>query len=214
MKELREFYIRWMIGLSVPIVLLCIYVAGIIPNIISDYGETCWIVYLLKFLTSRLSILGILTALHFIVNNWLWTVKIIGKPRLDFRGIWEGETTYNKIYLSKINRELPFSTPHTVKIKQSCFNIELTPTRSEDFVNWGSLAANLSDDHTIQYAYWVNYTNMEIFPQEAKGYEELKAIEYKEGKPIELSGKFSHCAEGQKPIYSGFVNFKRKTYKN
>jgi len=214
MKELREFYKRWMIGLSVPIVLLCIHVAGMIPNIISAYGETSWIVNLLNFLISRLPILGILTGLHFIVNNWLWTIRIIGKPELDFRGVWEGETTYNEIYLSKINRELPFSTPHIVKIKQSCFNIELTPTRSKEFVNWGSLAVNLSDDHTIQYAYWVNYTNIEIFPREAKGYEELKAIDYKKGKPIELSGNFYHCTEGQKPTYSGFVNFKRKTYKN
>ena len=214
MKELREFYKRWMIGLSVPIVLLCVYIAGLIPNIITAYGETSWIVNLLNFLISRLPILGILTGLHFIVNNWLWTIRIIGKPELDFRGIWEGETTYNKVYIKKINRELPFSTPHKVKIKQSCFNIELTPTRSEAFVNWGSLAVNLSDDHTIQYAYWVNYTSTEIFPPEAKGYEELKAIDYKKGKPIELSGKFYHCAEGQNPTYSGFVNFKRKTYKN
>jgi len=214
MKELRKYYTSRMITLAVILVVASVSISYFIPNLTSTYGETCWFVIVLKYLISRPAIVGYMTGGHFLINNWLWAIE---KPELDFRGIWNGKTTYERNHQGKTNVDLPFSKDHIVKIKQTCLNIELSPTESDVFKNWGSLAVNLSDEYTIQYAYWVNYADTTLFPSKAKGYEELKVVNSTNPtskKPMKLTGVFYHCAEGQKPVYSGSVDFDRSTFKN
>ena len=201
MDELRKYYNSRFITLAISVVLL-----GIAITVYENkFGiDSLWA----KILTSRPALLVILALGSTLINKWLWRVE---HPELDFMGEWEGETTYSTVHIGSAPDNLPFTSKHELLIDQDCSHFSIAPTNSNDYLNWGSLAANLQDKNTIQYAYWVNYKTHVLFPDEAKGYEELKVTKRDtNNRPMELTGKFHHCVEGQKPVYSGTVKFQRK----
>ncbi|MFY0601640.1 MAG: hypothetical protein JXR03_18345 [Cyclobacteriaceae bacterium] len=210
MEYLHEYYGSRMITVTVVLLLSVLLIpTKLIPFLKGRYGSKHWYVKIMDALTSRTSVLIVITGAHFLINNYLWKLE---KPQYDFDGIWTGTTTYEKVLMGNEPDTLPFTSEHELKIVQSCLDFELAPTDGEDYVNWGSEAANLSDRNTIKYAYWVRYSDLSKFPERAKGYEVLKVLSRdSRGRPIELSGEFFHCAQGQTPVYNGRVIFTRNT---
>ena len=210
MKELLEFYKNWMIYLGV--------FSGFIALILNAYVSP-WLTKkivkkgpLQSIISVTLSLL-VMAACFYYAENYirrdLWKSFY---PDFNYSGIWVGETTYEKAYNSSKDVKLPFTVKHKAIIKQDALSISISPTESHDYVNWGSLAIELRDRNTLGYAYWVRYSNHDLFPDDAIGYEELKAVEYNESTkcPIKLTGEFYHCYQGKTPIYSGIIKFYKK----
>jgi len=146
-----------------------------------------------------------------IINKWAWTLF---HNKLNFSGKWEGCSYYTKIEIGKDgvshNKKSNVVNSHSVNIKQNCLEIQIETSHGPDILSWRTLATNLSDD-ILRYAYEAQYNEAKVGKKEAKGYEEMRVLQRNRWKkPILLSGVFSHCANGERPIYSGKVVFFRK----
>lgn len=207
MKELLDFYTRTLAGFAVTIAASVVLVPHIVlPFLINKLGPDHWVISLANLLTSRFAIVLILGVGAYLIQKWLWKLK---HSELNFDGEWEGETCYTHVWLGTTN--VPFKSKHKARIEQDCLHFMLAPTTGEQYVNWGSLAANLIDKNTIRYAYWVKYSDRNRFPAEVNGYEEMRVTERgSRGRPEELRGNFYHCVQETGPIYSGTVIFRRK----
>ncbi len=163
-------------------------------------------------------------SLLFLGGQWIIKTKIwkLFYKELNFQGNWYGETFYtkleqptNKITLKEFTS---FSKEHDVFIEQDCLHIAIQPSKGESYATWGSTAVYLKDDSTIDFLYWVNYSDSSKFPSTITGQETLSATKFTEkerkGLPILLTGGFYHCAGKEKPIYSGHTIFVRKGYEN
>ena len=206
MSDLLKYYTTRLIGLAVGIALLVLAVDNLlIPFLQKLFGAGHWTIGIASALTSRFSILVAMFGGEFGIRKYLWKWE---HPELDFSGEWVGETIYKTAQIG--SGPVPFSSNHKVKITQDCLSIKISPTTSEEYVNWGSLALEIADGDTLRYAYWVNYSEPSKFPKKAKGYEEMKVTERGgRDKPQEMTGEFLHCAQGMSPVYSGDVIFKR-----
>jgi len=207
MKELLDFYTRTLAGFAVTIAASVVLVPHVVlPFLISKLGPNHWVISAANLLTSRFAIVLILALGAYLIQKWLWKLK---HSELNFDGEWEGETFYTHVWLG--SADVPFKSKHKARIEQDCLHFMLAPTTGEQYVNWGSLAANLIDKNTIRYAYWVKYSDRNRFPAEVIGYEEMRVIARGSmGRPEELSGNFYHCVQESGPIYSGTVIFRRK----
>ena len=209
MSELLNFYKKAFAFLAVSLATLAVFVPDrLIPYLETTFGSSHVLAIGATWLTSRPAFVLFLFFGELLIRKWAW--KIV-HPELNFQGEWEGTTTYTNAEPS--TPSTPFSANHKVKFEQDCLSFSIAPTTANSFVNWSSLAINLSDKDIIRYAYEVNYTDSNKFPGEAIGYEEMKVIEREPGRkqrPTALTGKFYHCAMGLHPIYRGTVLFKRK----
>ncbi|WP_349027675.1 hypothetical protein [Methyloglobulus sp.] len=177
----------------------------LVPFLIATFGKDHITVTTASFLTSRFVVLAAMVGGEILIRKYLWKIE---HPELDFSGEWEGETVYKVAHIGV--GPVPFSSHHKVKITQDCLSIKISPSTSESYVNWGSLALELEGGDTLRYAYWVNYSDSSKFPEKAKGYEEMKVTNRGEkDRPIQMTGEFHHCAQGMSPVYSGTVMFKR-----
>jgi len=206
MTDLVKYYTSRIITLAVFIAIFMLLIDNIaIPRFEQWLGKDHLVISVVMTLTSRISILIAMVLGEMLIRNYLWKIE---HPELDFSGKWEGETIYRIAQVGE--GPVPFSSHHFVLITQNCLSIKISPTTSEEYVNWGSLALELSSGDTLKYAYWVNYSNPQKFPERAKGYEEMKVTKRgKRNRPIEMTGEFFHCAQGMSPIYSGDVKFNR-----
>jgi hypothetical protein len=206
MSELLKYYTARLIGLAVAIAIFVLAIDNIVIPLLKRFlGEANWISLLDSALTSRLTILIMMFSGEIFIRKVLWKLE---RPRLNFSGEWKGETIYKAAQIG--SGQVPFSTMHKMKITQDCLSTEISPTTSESYVNWGSLALEIADGNTLRYAYWVNYSNQKNFPDRATGYEEMKVTgRGGRGRPQEMTGEFFHCAQGIVPVYSGDVKFER-----
>jgi hypothetical protein len=146
------------------------------------------------------------------VRTKLWK---LAHPELDVSGIWEGETTYQIQQVAGDGESAegyePETTPHEIQFVQDCLTLRVGPTVAHDYPgSWFSLVAGFGENQ-VRYAYRVNYGKSPRRPSSATGYEELQLTALEKGqRPTELTGIFSHCAWGQKPVYSGTVRFNRR----
>jgi|ERR1035437_9385309 hypothetical protein len=140
---------------------------------------------------------------------WKWENK-----SLNFSGRWKGETSYDAVEKESVAVTAqgfkPFAKEHEVLIDQDCLSIAIKPT-DQEFVSWYSIAMDMRSADQIAYAYDVTYKNPG-FPPTAIGYEEMNVTArresyFGEGRPIKLSGRFYHCAQGTAPLYRGSVKF-------
>ena len=99
-----------------------------------------------------------------------------------------------------------------LNLMQDCLSCKLSPMAAEPYaVNWGSIALEIdTENEKISYAYYINYSSPYFPCQKVKGLEELRVTGRDEkNRPLMLSGTFSHCAMGQKPVYKGKVRYNR-----
>jgi hypothetical protein len=149
------------------------------------------------------------------IRTSLWKYRFF-HPDLDVSGEWKGITKYAaRLDVPKENYQY-FTSEHTIKIKQDCTTISISPTPGKAWVFWNSLAIALTTENggTLKFAYYVPYdSNDPRFPKEAKGYEEMKVIQVAPNqRPIAMSGTFTHCWEGQSPVYHGETVFIRRNH--
>lgn len=203
MDELLQFYKRSLAGFTLAVVFAVLFIHDAhIPNI-----------KILQILTSRSAIVLVVAIGEITIRKWLWKIAY---PELNFKGKWIGTTTYTHAELGPTEFK-EFSVAHELLVRQDCLSFSIEPTTAAgSYVTWNSLAANILDRNTVCYAYAVDYRKKkddERFPEEAKGYEQLKVTsrdDSRRGLPMELTGQFFHCAMGQRPLYRGTVNFTRE----
>lgn len=208
MESLRKYYTARLIAVAIGITGAVLVIDNLVlPFLLEKFGEAHGVPKIAEGLTSRVAIVVYLFGGELVIRKYLWKFE---NKDLDFGGVWEGETNYKVAQIGE--GPVPFSAPHDLLITQDCRSIKVSPTSSEDYLNWGSLAESLPDRDTFRYAYWVNYDDdTGKFPDKAKGYEELKVTKRDDNeRPTELVGDFFHCAQGMTPVYSGTVKFKRK----
>lgn len=188
-----------------------VYLALIAEILVDKLGEDSIWVDLIRSGLSMCVIATLFLLFEKQVRTRLWK---LAHPELDISGIWKGETTYQ---VQEINKKgchsddyKPEISSHEIRFSQDCLNLKVEPTVAENYPGaWFSLVAGFGKDQ-IRYAYQVNYGNTPNRPDSAVGYEELNIIETDAGqRPIKLAGTFSHCAGGQRPVYSGTVSFHR-----
>ena len=202
MNDLRNYYRTRLAGLAVAVALLAVF--------ISEMAVPCFTDGLLAktvmWFTSRPAIVVFLVLGELAVRKVLWRIE---RAEFDFTGKWEGETRYTTVHVG--SAFVPFSVSHSVKMEQDCLSFALAPTSAKPFINWGSLALQLVDKDTLRYAYWVTYSNDSRFPEGTVfGYEEMRVtLRDTRRRPLEITGEFFHCVQGQVPVYSGNVTFKR-----
>lgn len=209
MDNLLHYYNTRLGGLVGFIVIWLVFVPNDLePFLTSKLGASPWVARIDGVLTSKFFIVLMFVAGQYIIRRWLWKLE---RPRFNFEGEWEGKTTYARVWLSEAASYHSFDSPHNVNIEQDCLSFKLSPTTGSEYVNWGSYAANLVDEATIRYAYFVRYSNLTRFPGEVKGYEEMNVMRRGfRGRPQVLTGIFYHCVQDPGPVYSGRVIFKRK----
>lgn len=207
MNELHSYYKTRLIGLAIVIALASFFLPSkIFPLLASKFGDDHWVLTAIGFLASRPAIVIYLATGEWFIRKRLWKIE---KREFDFDGVWEGITTYSNAAIG--HAKVPFTSEHQVRIEQDSIFLKIAPTEGNDYVNWGSLALQLVDKDTIIYAYWVKYGLSEKFPEEARGLEEMHVTGRDEkGRPIKMTGTFAHCPEGQEPVYSGTVEFRRQ----
>ena len=205
MKELLTYYSTRLVMLAVAVVMFALAVEEAVPWLFPNIHSN--IQRALEYLNHRVAIVFYMWLGEYLLRTKLWRIE---KKELDFSGIWEATTTYTKEHIGFST--LPPSNQHEVNIVQDCLSIRIAPTTSTGFVNWGSLALEVAEGDTLRYAYWVNYSQSNLFPERAKGYEEMKVTKRDEkGRPILMTGEFFHCVQGLGPVYSGTVEFRRKS---
>lgn len=218
MKTLTTIY-RGALILWVGVLVIGIYY--LTTRVIPTYG----LPFLLKIVLS-LGAIGIIFRIGEAgIRNYLWrsnkVFRFLGyfaQDRLDFHGLWYGETLYKVREQGggKKATPVPFSTTHEVRIDQDALSISVQPTPGRNFPMWRSISATIEDD-VLRFLYHVNYSNRDDFPASLYGHEWVspkKRTEQEEGKgkPIILHGGFGHCVGDQKPTYSGETLFIRKGY--
>lgn len=216
MNKLRSFYnLAQRILAAILALTVVLGVTKVAPMILSSDLQDKFVGVISSF--------GVISFI-FLIGEWLIR-KHIWKPiyeELNFRGEWHGETFYtaleqptNKITLKDFKI---FSSNHDVFIEQDCFDLSIQPSKGSSYSRWGSIAVRLEDDSTIDFLYWVKYTDKGKFPTDVTGQETLSATKFvkkeREGLPILLTGGFYHCAGREKPIYSGDTLFIRKGYEH
>lgn len=206
LDELLKYYKTRLSALALSVGLGIVFLEEVaFPYVVSQLGANHWFASLLGYATSRLAIVVILAAGEFVIRKYLWKIE---RSELDLSGNWTGITTFDKVRIGKPIKT--FTTDYKVRIQQDCLSIRILPSTGSKFVNWGSLAIELADKDTLRYAYWVKYSDRSRFPLEAVGFEEVHVTERDEkDRPVELTGRFDHCARGQTPVYSGSVKFIR-----
>jgi hypothetical protein len=207
MNELIKYYSARLIHLAIGVAVFVVAIdQAVLPWLTKSAPTWVLIAKTLALLTSRLSIVAYLAGGEYLIRKHLWKWE---KPAYDFSGMWDAETFYTKDHVG--TGIVPFSSKHEVRIEQDCLAVRIGPTMGLGFVNWGSLALEIAEGNTLRYAYWVNYSDLARFPVRAKGYEEMKVTNYDtNGRPERMTGVFFHCAEGQSPVYSGTVEFRRR----
>ena len=212
MDKLRIFYQRYTkicVGLLiVGGVLIGKYVIPLIEtNLVTTFCGK-----LLTVLVTSSALFGILfLGVSWLIKKWVWKLF---HNELNFSGVWEGRSYYTKIEIGKDgvsrNEKSNVVNSHCANIKQNCLEIQIETSHGPDILSWRTLATDLSDG-ILRYAYEAQYNEAKVGKKEAKGYEEMRVLQRNRwGKPILLSGVFSHCADGERPIYSGKVIFFRK----
>jgi hypothetical protein len=207
MNELIKYYSARLVQLAIGVAVFVVAIDQVLlPWLTQTYPTWTPIARMLELLTARLSIVAYLAGGEYLIRKHLWKWE---RPEFDFSGMWDAETTYTKVQLG--SGTVPFSSKHEVRIEQDCLSVRIAPTVGTGFVNWGSLALEVSEGNTLRYAYWVNYSDRDRFPERTRGYEEMKVTNYNAGgRPSLMTGVFFHCAEGQSPVYSGTVEFRRR----
>lgn len=211
-ETLRKYYTQRLVTLAVALAAGAVLATEVVlPWLTRTLAPDNFLIDVAGFLTSRPAFVGVMLLGELGIRKTLWRLE---RPQLDFSGQWEGETTYTKVRLGKVADHAPFASRHLVLIEQDALSAKLAPAPGTDFVNWGSLAFEIVDKDTVRYAYTVNYSDSTRFPDRAIGYEEMSVTRRDRRKrPNELTGFFAHCAQGQEPVYSGTVVFRRKTAK-
>lgn len=219
MDKLNEFYKSQLRTLTIFLAALAIFIVKVIIPEVAKLFPSRGVEDLIFDSVAPGSILfGIvfLVSERFI-RNYLWKWKFFHQD-LDFSGEWLGTTYYAHLEVESpkvVKKDFsPFYSQHKINIEQDCIRIAIVPSPGNDFVNWGSIATALNDDGSLKFAYWVVYNDPRKFPDQARGYEEMKVLKRIHKKPILMSGFFSHCAEGQSPVYRGKTIFVRKGYEN
>lgn len=209
MENLLHYYNTRIAGLVGALFLWIYFVPNTLePQLHSIFGPHPLVGYFDYVITSRVAIVLMFAGGELLIRKWLWRLE---RRHFNFSGEWEGQTTYSRVWLNETGQALvPYESKHNVNMEQDCLSFQLSPTTGSEYVNWGSFAANLIDKDTIRYAYWVRYSNLERFPPEVKGYEEMNVMRRNwYGRPEMLTGIFYHCIQDIGPIYSGRVVFKR-----
>jgi hypothetical protein len=220
MERLYSIYARVLVGWC------CILVIGsyrlateILPEVRSDLVTS-----LLRLVVSAAVVGLVFRAGEWIIRTKLWRsnclVRLVGwhvQDRIDFAGLWYGETLYKVREQAPRNAapHEPFSTRHDVRICQDALKVSVEQTPGENFATWGSVAATIGADGILRFLYRVDYTERENFPAALYGYEWLapraRTVEEDgKGLPILLHGGFGHCLGEAKPTYSGETIFIRK----
>jgi len=207
MNELIRYYSARLVALAIGVAVFVVAIDQVfLPWLTSNYPTWTIASKTLELLTARLSIVGYLAAGEYLIRKHIWKIE---NPEFNFSGMWDATTTYVQAHVGA--GPVPFSSTHEVRIEQDCLAVRIAPTMSTGFVNWGSLALEIAEGHTLRYAYWVNYNDRLRFPEKARGYEEMRVTQYDDKRrPNLMTGVFFHCAEGQAPVYSGTVEFRRR----
>jgi hypothetical protein len=207
MNELLLYFSSRLMALAAAVAFGAVAVETLLrPYVLQQLGAAHWGVTVIGYANSRPAIVGLLAAGVYLVRKVTWKIE---KPELNLSGRWRGETAFTVV---RSGSGAPgHVTTYDVSIEQDCLAIRIVPSRGDEFVNWGSLAIELSDKDTLRYAYWVTYSDSSRFPEgSVVGYEEVRVTGRDDrGRPIELTGTFDHCARGQTPLYSGHVRFTR-----
>ncbi len=220
MEKLRTFYLRMTRTLAAAIAGLAITVGkDLIPFFQRTIVNIFWLELVIKLVTTSTLFFLIYMLGEFIIRQHLWKLRFFYRD-IDLSGTWVGCSFYTHIEIAEDGKEKEsFSkedSTHYVKISQDCLSIKIATSEGSDYVNWGSLAAELSGDNDFRFAYEVRYSNEGKFKKRgAMGYEKMSISQRnKKGQPILLSGDFSHCADGTKPIYRGKTIFFREEFAN
>lgn len=220
MDKLRTFYLIWTRTYVASLVGLGILIEKtVVPFLNTQLIANFWIDLAVKIVTSSTLFTLLYLGGESLIRNYIWKTKFFYK-KLNLEGLWVGCSYYTNIEIEgegiyKSNFQENSST-HFVNIYQDCLEIKIQSSTGNDFVNWGSNAADLTTTGTLKFAYEVKYGNeKKLNKKGAKGYEEMDIIQTnKKGLPILLSGIFSHCADGTKPIYRGKTLFFKKEFLN
>src|SRR5262245_20988480 len=188
MKQLRDFYVKYMGALALGVALYALFVVDHVRPFIESRAPDSEILNgIAGLLTSRLTIVAILFLGDQVIRKWLWRRL---HPELDFAGTWKGTTTYATDWTSSGAPE-GTSTSQEVVLQQSSLELTLPPSVGADFT-FESRTIDIRDGgNRLVYAYHVQYTaNAPNRPDEAYGYEELAVIKTKKKRPVELKGWF------------------------
>jgi len=207
-SELYTYYLKRFSALALGVALFAALVPSVVvPFISSNFGDESYLLVPIEWLSSRIALVVYLVAGEWLIRNRLWQFEM---AEFDFQGVWNATTHYSNAALTLGRSHESFSSSHQAIITQDCVQIEISPTESGGYLNWGSSSIRIEDRNTLIYSYWVNYQDDVRFPDRAQGVERLKVVKRdQKGRPIRMSGTFSHCAEGQSPIYYGRVEFEK-----
>jgi len=218
MDKLKTFYLRLVRAYAVILAGLGITIGEkILPLLHSQITNHAIVDFLIKFITSSLPFTLLYLGGEYLIRHQIWKMSFFYRD-LDLSGLWVGCSYYTHIEIEGGGKNKgnfkEDSSSHFVNIYQDCLEIKIQSSTGKDFVNWGSNAANLTSDGTLKFAYEVRYGNeQKLSKKGATGYEEMSIIQKnKKGQPILLSGNFSHCADGTKPIYRGKTLFFKKEF--
>jgi hypothetical protein len=207
-SELRKFYIKSMGALALGTALYVVFVMDrVLPFVHHHFPENELAAAAASALTSRITIVAILIAGELLIRKYLWRRF---HPELDFSGRWAGETTY-AIDWTMSGAPEGVIIAQEVQFEQDCLDLRLPPSVGDNFT-FESRTIDIADRGArLVYAYHVRYrTNTRHRPDEAYGYEELAVVELEKGRPKALKGWFSHCMQGQKPVFTGDVQLVRQ----
>ena len=218
MDKLRIFYLRFARTYAVILAGLGMTIGEkILPFLHSQITDYPVIDFIIKFITSSIPFTLLYLGGEYIIRNYLWKLSFFYRD-LNLSGLWVGSSYYTHIEIEGEDKNKDNfkeeNSSHLVNIYQDCLEIKIQSSTGNDFVNWGSNAANLTSDGTLKFAYEVKYGNeKKLSKKGATGYEEMSIIQKNtKGHPILLSGSFSHCADGTKPIYRGKTLFFKKEF--
>jgi len=213
MDKLRLFYTRWTKVLASILGGFGIIIGkDILPFIETQFADTKFIGILTAIITSSVIFGGLFILGCLFIRHCFWKLFYM---KINVSGKWQGRTYYTEIKIDeegKSNQDkLNKVSLHNANIKQNCLELQISPSSGEDYNNFKSLAINLSDD-ILRYAYEVKYKEKNLIKRKAVGYEEMEILQWHWGTPILLSGVFSHCADGEKPVFCGKALFFKGKY--
>jgi hypothetical protein len=217
MDNLKDYYVNRIKELVVIIAMLSGTISSqVIPILTQEYASDSIIMWAIRVITSTAAFSALFIICENFIRNKLWKME---NPEYDFSGKWVGTSIYEIV---EGDGPPPKPLVCELNVEQDCLSSKLSPVKGGPYAsNWGSIAFEIDlDKEGLSYAYYANGLSEAYYPsctndrlptQQIKGLEETKVIKRDEKKrPLELSGTFSHCAQGQKPLYRGTVNYKRK----
>lgn len=196
MKELQSYYLRRLAILSAGLASLFLIFEA--TGVAKLSGISGWQFLVLGTLLSRSAIVVYLVLGERLIRKALWTLE---RPGLNFQGSWRGQVTYQ----AGPDAAPSFVAGHMFRIEQDCLSIRIAPSTPKEFVNWGLLALDVTED-SVRYAYWVDYRKSDPakFPASAKGYVDMRVTECDgKGKPRIMVGEFWHFAQERNPAFQG-----------